>query len=69
MFILRMIPFYRLTAFVAKSFKQASKYIYVADEVLHKSLLWITRHVNSDGSVQQVGTVHDTLLQVADKYR
>eukprot|EP00117_Sycon_ciliatum_P038606 scpid4113/ scgid28657/ CD109 antigen; 150 kDa TGF-beta-1-binding protein; C3 and PZP-like alpha-2-macroglobulin domain-containing protein 7; Platelet-specific Gov antigen; p180; r150 len=52
-----------LTAFVVKSFSQASPYIYVDPTVISKSLQFILRQQASAGSFQQVGMVHHSGLK------
>ncbi|XP_060573011.1 CD109 antigen-like isoform X2 [Ruditapes philippinarum] len=52
-----------LTAFVLKSFYQASDYIYVSDSVLIRAASWIHRYQNYDGSFQSKGSVHATNLK------
>jgi CD109 antigen len=47
-----------LTAFVLKTFAQATDLMYVDQEVLDDARAWITGHQNSDGSFDQVGFVH-----------
>ena len=58
--------YYRLTAFVAKSFAQARAFIpeYIDDKLLEDSLEWMASHTNSDGSFRKVGEVHSTGLKV-----
>ncbi|XP_052246732.1 CD109 antigen-like [Dreissena polymorpha] len=52
-----------LTAFVLKSFAQASPYIYVSDAVIANAARWMTSYQSSDGSFPVVGSVHSTQLQ------
>ncbi|KAH3716732.1 hypothetical protein DPMN_059461 [Dreissena polymorpha] len=52
-----------LTAFVLKSFAQASLYIYVSDAVIANAARWMTSYQSSDGSFPVMGSVHSTQLQ------
>ncbi|XP_065187438.1 CD109 antigen-like [Sycon ciliatum] len=52
-----------LTAFVVKSFSQASPYIYVDPNVISKSLQFILAQQTSSGSFRQVGMVHSSHLK------
>ncbi len=47
-----------LTAFVLKTFAQATDLIYIDESVLSEAKAWITAHQNGDGSFDQVGFVH-----------
>ncbi|GAF94351.1 unnamed protein product, partial [marine sediment metagenome] len=47
-----------LTAFVLKTFAQATDLIYIDESVLSEAKAWITAHQNADGSFDQVGFVH-----------
>ena len=47
-----------LTAFVLKSFAEATDLIYIDESVLNEAKAWITSHQNADGSFDQVGFVH-----------
>lgn len=52
-----------LTAFVAKSFKQAEKYIDIEADVINKALNWLSQIQENDGSFREVGTVFDHKMQ------
>jgi len=56
--------FFRLTAFVVKSFAQARKYIYVDQESLDLSLQFMAKKQNRDGSFPTLGKVHGSYLKV-----
>ena len=47
-----------LTAFVLKSFAQATDLIYIDENVLDQATEWITEHQNNDGSFDAIGFVH-----------
>jgi CD109 antigen len=47
-----------LTAFVLKTFAQATDLIYIDDAVLGSARAWILKHQNSDGSFDPIGFVH-----------
>ena len=47
-----------LTAFVLKSFFQATDLIYIDETVLDQAKNWITSHQNQDGSFDSIGFVH-----------
>jgi CD109 antigen len=47
-----------LTAFVLKSFAEATDLIFIDEAVLDEARDWITGHQNSDGSFDPVGFVH-----------
>ena len=64
----RLLFFLRLTAFVMRTLKRASEYIFVDEDVMDRGINWLARHVNSDGSVAKVGYVHDVSLQVVTVY-
>ena len=46
-----------LTAFVLKSFSQATDLIYIDDSILDEAEDWITAHQNADGSFDPVGFI------------
>ncbi|XP_011302420.1 CD109 antigen isoform X2 [Fopius arisanus] len=52
-----------LTAFVAKSFKQASEYITVEDRIINEALLWLSEVQASNGSFPEVGRVSHKDMQ------
>ncbi|XP_044019727.1 CD109 antigen-like isoform X2 [Aphidius gifuensis] len=52
-----------LTAFVAKSFKQASQYIIVEDRIINDALLWLTNVQAPNGSFPEVGQVSHKDMQ------
>ncbi|UCB43821.1 MAG: hypothetical protein JSV77_04015 [Dehalococcoidales bacterium] len=47
-----------LTAFVLKTFAQATDLIYIDESVLSEAKAWIISHQNADGSFDQIGFVH-----------
>jgi CD109 antigen len=47
-----------LTAFVLKSFSQATDLMYIDESVLDQAKNWITAHQNQDGSFDPIGFVH-----------
>jgi CD109 antigen len=47
-----------LTAFVLKSFAEATELMYIDEDVLDEAADWISSHQNSDGSFDQVGFIH-----------
>ncbi len=47
-----------LTAFVLKSFAQATDLIYIDDTILDEAIDWIKSHQNNDGSFDPVGFIH-----------
>jgi len=47
-----------LTAFVLKTFSQASELIYIDEDILRNAREWIAQHQNEDGSFDPVGFVH-----------
>lgn len=57
------MSFFRLTAFVAKSFKQAKPYITVDDKIIDESLRWLSEKQNANGSFSEVGTVSHKDMQ------
>lgn len=46
-----------LSAFVLKSFVQAKPYIFVDDTVIEKTVAWILKHQNTNGTFQEPGRV------------
>ncbi|XP_063973145.1 CD109 antigen-like isoform X2 [Diachasmimorpha longicaudata] len=52
-----------LTAFVAKSFKQASEYITVEDRIINEALLWLSNVQAPNGSFPEVGRVSHKDMQ------
>lgn len=52
-----------LTAFVAKSFKQAASFIDVDEKIIDDALKWLSQKQNSDGSFPEVGTVSHKAMQ------
>ncbi|XP_052864269.1 uncharacterized protein LOC128270884 [Anopheles cruzii] len=52
-----------LTAFVARSFKQAAKHITVDEAVIDKSLEWLSDHQAPNGSFPEVGVVSHKDMQ------
>ena len=55
--------YYRLTAFVAKSFKQAEKYITVDEKIVSEALQWLAEKQAANGSFPEVGTVSHRDMQ------
>lgn len=52
-----------LTAFVAKSFRQATPFIDIDENIIDDALKWLSKHQNSDGSFTEVGTVSHKAMQ------
>ncbi|XP_018316790.1 CD109 antigen isoform X1 [Mycetomoellerius zeteki] len=52
-----------LTAFVAKSFKQAAEYIAVEDRIITEALQWLSNNQASNGSFPEVGKVSHRDMQ------
>ncbi|XP_021702203.1 CD109 antigen isoform X11 [Aedes aegypti] len=52
-----------LTAFVARSFKQAADHISVDEKIIDKSLEWLSDQQSSNGSFPEVGKVSHTDMQ------
>ncbi|NXK94597.1 A2ML1 protein, partial [Formicarius rufipectus] len=52
-----------LTAFVARSFGQASSYIYIDMDHVHSALLWLQKHQLSSGCFQNVGKLFNNDLK------
>lgn len=52
-----------LTAFVARSFIQASKYIQVEQRIINEALDWLSRVQAPNGSFPEVGTVISAEMQ------
>lgn len=52
-----------LTAFVAKSFKQAATFIDVDENTIDDALNWLSKKQNGDGSFSEVGTVSHKAMQ------
>ncbi|XP_011502894.1 PREDICTED: CD109 antigen-like [Ceratosolen solmsi marchali] len=52
-----------LTAFVAKSFKQAEKYITVEEKIVSDALKWLAEKQAANGSFPEVGTVSHRDMQ------
>lgn len=52
-----------LTAFVAKSFRQADAFIDVDESIIDDALKWLSKKQNSDGSFAEVGTVSHKAMQ------
>lgn len=59
----KVISFTRLTAFVAKSFKQAAEYIPVEDRIINEALQWLSNNQASNGSFPEVGKVSHRDMQ------
>lgn len=58
----------RLTAFVYKSFAQASHFIYIDDNVQAQTLMWLASKQKPDGCFRSVGTLFNNALKVIEKY-
>ncbi|NXN90062.1 A2ML1 protein, partial [Bombycilla garrulus] len=52
-----------LTAFVARSFGQASSYIYINKDHVHSALCWLQKHQLPDGCFQTVGKLFNNDLK------
>lgn len=52
-----------LTAFVAKSFRQAASFIDVDENIIDDTLQWLSKNQNGDGSFSEVGTVSHKAMQ------
>ncbi|XP_071560506.1 thioester-containing protein 1 allele S3 isoform X2 [Temnothorax nylanderi] len=52
-----------LTAFVAKSFKQAADYIAVEDRIINEALQWLSNNQAANGSFPEVGKVSHRDMQ------
>lgn len=53
----------RLTAFVAKAFKQAAAYIPVEDRIIDEALQWLSNNQAPNGSFPEVGRVSHRDMQ------
>ncbi len=53
----------RLTAFVARSFRQAQPYITIEDHVIDDALQWLSANQAVNGSFPEVGKVSHTDMQ------
>ena len=58
----------RLTAFVAKSFRQASTFIHVEESVIIDALQWLADQQASNGSFPEVGKIYHTEMQGGSTY-
>lgn len=66
--LIKDIQFYvisstRLTAFVAKSFKQAAEYITVENRIIDEALEWLSNNQAPNGSFPEVGRVSHRDMQ------
>ncbi|XP_066596179.1 CD109 antigen-like isoform X2 [Prorops nasuta] len=52
-----------LTAFVAKSFKQAAQYVAVEDRIINDALTWLSNNQAANGSFPEVGKVSHRDMQ------
>ena len=52
-----------LTAFVVRSFSEASEYISVESEVVQKSINWLMESQQEDGCFEKRGYVHSSTLK------
>ena len=57
---------FRLSAFVLKSFVQAKPYIFVSDDNIHKTIDWILKYQNGNGTFSEPGKVLHKEMQVCD---
>lgn len=55
--------YYRLTAFVAKSFAQAAEHITIEDRVIREALQWLAANQAPSGSFPEVGKVSHRDMQ------
>lgn len=55
--------FIRLTAFVARSFRQAQPYVTIEDRVIDDALQWLSANQAVNGSFPEVGKVSHTDMQ------
>jgi CD109 antigen len=55
---------FRLTAFVLKSFAEASEFTYIDPAVIEKGVRFILEHQKTDGSFNSTGFVHNKAMQV-----
>ena len=53
----------RLTAFVARSFRQAQPYIAIEDRIINDALQWLSANQAVNGSFPEVGKVSHTDMQ------
>lgn len=53
----------RLTAFVAKSFRQATEYITIDNKVIDEALQWLSNNQAANGSFPEVGRVSHRDMQ------
>lgn len=53
----------RLTAFVAKAFKQAAAYIPIEDRIINEALQWLSNNQAPNGSFPEVGRVSHRDMQ------
>jgi len=58
----------RLTAFVYKSFAQASHFIYIDDNVQAQTLMWLASKQKPDGCFRSVGKLFNNALKVVENY-
>lgn len=52
-----------LTAFVAKSFRQATSFVDIDENVIDDALKWLSKQQNGDGSFTEIGTVSHKAMQ------
>lgn len=55
--------FYRLTAYVMKSFRQAVPYIPIEEKVIEDGLQWLSNNQANNGSFPEVGKVSHSAMQ------
>ena len=61
--LVNVVVYFRLTAFVVRSFSRAKSYIYIDPDSLSKSVTFILRSQQKDGSFTETGHV-SSYLQV-----
>lgn len=52
-----------MTAFVAKSFRQAASFVDIDENIINDALKWLSSTQNADGSFTEVGTVSHKAMQ------
>ena len=62
-YILKLSLSIRLTAFVAKSFYQASRYINIEKQIIYDALQWLANKQDVNGSFPEVGKVSHRDMQ------
>lgn len=54
---------FRLTAFVAKAFKQAMEYIPIEDRIIDEAFQWLSNNQDPNGSFPEVGKISHRDMQ------